>query len=98
MNKRVMPTGNFFNDPNISFFMTPTAIADQYWAKVVGYTNVLLDYYVMAVDTRGNTNKSDIQHVYVGAGDTSGGGGGGGSTNGCSGRVCVSPLPTARRG
>ena len=94
MNKRVMPTGNFFNDPNISFFMTPTAIADQYWAKVVGYTNVLLDYYVMAVDTRGNTNKSDIQHVYVGAGDTSGGGGGGGSTNGCSGRVCVSPLPT----
>lgn len=76
MNKRVMPTGNFYNDPQISFFMLPTAIADEYWAQVVGYTNVLLDYYVMAVDARGNTNKSDIQHVWVGAGDTSGGGGG----------------------
>lgn len=92
MNKRVMPMGNFYNDPNISFFLQPAAIADEYWAQVAGYTNVLLDYYVMAVDTRGNTNKSDIQHVWVGAGDTSGGGGGG-STNGCSGRVCVSPTP-----
>jgi hypothetical protein len=91
MNKRVMPTGNFYNDPQISFFMLPTAIADEYWAQVAGYTNVLLDYYVQAVDARGNTNKSDIQHVWVGAGDTSGGGG---STNGCNGRVCVSPVPT----
>ena len=91
MNKRVMPTGNFYNDPNISFFLTPQAMADQYWAQVVGYTNVLLDYYVQAVDARGNTNKSDIQHVWVGAGDTSTGSGG--STNGCNGRVCVSPAP-----
>jgi len=92
MNKRVMPTGNFYNDPNISFFMLPTAIADEYWAMVVGYTNMLLDYYVQAVDTRGNTNRSDIQHVWVGAGDT--GTGGGGSTNGCNGRVCITPTPT----
>lgn len=87
MNKRVMPTGNFYNDPQISFFMLPTAMADEYWAQVVGYTNVLLDYYVQAVDARGNTNQSDIQHVWVGAGDTSGGGGGGGSV------VTVLPNP-----
>jgi hypothetical protein len=93
MNQRVMPTGNVNNDPNINFFMLPTAIADEYWAKVIGYTNVLLDYYVQAVDARGNTNRSDIQHVWVGAGDTNGGGGGG-ATNGCSGRVCVAPTPT----
>lgn len=90
MNQRVMPTGNFYGDPNLSFFMLPAAMADEYWAQVVGYTNVLLDYYVQAVDGRGNTNRSDIQHVWVGAGDTSGGGG---STNGCNGRVCVSPAP-----
>ena len=87
MNKRVMPTANFYNDPQISFFMLPTAIADEYWAQVVGYTNVLLDYYVMSVDARGNTNQSDIQHVWVGAGDTSGGGGGGSSV------VTVLPSP-----
>ena len=92
MNKRVMPTGNFYNDSQISFFLQPAAMADQYWARVIGYTNVLLDYYVQAVDARGNTNRSDIQHVWVGAGDTSGGGNTG-STNGCSGRVCVTPVP-----
>ena len=91
MNQRVIPKTNFFNDPQINFFQLPTAIADQYWAYVVGYSNVLLDYFVQAVDARGNTNKSDIQHVWVGAGDTSGGTGG--STNGCNGRVCVSPVP-----
>ena len=93
MTKRVMPKNNVFNDPNIYFFLEPTAIADQYWAYVVGHTNVLLDYFVQAVDARGNTNRSDIQHVWVGTGDTSGGSGGG-NTNGCNGRVCVAPLPT----
>lgn len=92
MNKRSLPTGNFYNDPNISFFLLPTAIADEYWAQVGGYTNVLLDYFVQAVDARGNTNKSDIQHVWVGAGDPAGNNSG--STNGCAGRVCLVPLPT----
>lgn len=95
MNRRVMPTGNFYNDPNISFFLLPTAIADEYWAQVSGYTNVLLDYYVQAVDARGNTNRSDIQHVWVGAGDSSSSGS---STNGCNGRVCVAPVPPVQGG
>lgn len=86
MNKRVMPKNNFYNDPNITFFMEPIAIADEYWALVAGYTNVLLDYYVMAVDARGNTNKSDIQHVWVGAGSV-------GDTGGADATVTVSPAP-----
>ncbi len=49
-----------------------------------------MDYYVTAVDNRGNTYKSPIQHVWVGTSQ-----GGGGITNpvGCNGRVCVTPVP-----
>src|SRR6185295_5581423 len=42
--------------------------------------------------TRGNIFKSPIQHVWVGE-NLGGGSGGGGNTNGCNGRVCVSPAP-----
>ena len=70
---------------------SPQYIADYYYAKVTGITNAYVDYYVSATDSFGNTYKSPIQHVYVGA--NSSGGGGGGSTNGCNGRVCVSPAP-----
>lgn len=45
---------------------TPTARAQKYDGTVSGYNNVLLDYFVEAVDTRGNTNRSDIMHVWVG--------------------------------
>ena len=58
--------GNLFNDPNINFFIMPTAVADQYWCKVVGYNNQLLDYYVEAYDAQGNVRRTDIQHVFVG--------------------------------
>ena len=68
MNKRVIPSGNITGNGAVDFFLLPTAMADYYWAKVTGYTNVLLDYYIMAVDSRGNTNRSDIQHVWVDAG------------------------------
>jgi len=84
MNKRVVPTGNVTGNPNLNFFLTPAAIADYYWAKVTGYTNVLLDYYIMAVDTKGNTNRSDIQHVWVDAGSVE---------SPSSPRVSVSPAP-----
>ncbi len=69
MNKRSFPADNFFNDPNIDFFIMPTYIADEYWAKVSGYENVLIDYYVEAVDVKGNVKRSPIQHVWVGSGD-----------------------------
>ncbi len=48
--------------------------ADRYAAMVTGQTNVLIDYYVEAVDGQGNLQRSPIQHVYVGSG--SGGPGG----------------------
>lgn len=72
--------------------VTPQAIANYYYAKVRGITNAYTDYYVAATDARGNTYNSPIQHVYVGSGQL-GSGGSDANTNGCSGRVCVSPAP-----
>ena len=65
---------------------TPQYIADYYYAKVSGISNAFVDYYVSATDARGNTYKSPIQHVWVGAGSGGGSGGGGGP-------VSVSPAP-----
>lgn len=31
-----------------------------------GFTNVLIDYFVTAIDTLGNVATTDIYHVYVG--------------------------------
>ena len=53
--------------------LQPTYRAHRYAAMVEGQQNVLIDYYVEAVDTRGYVQRSDIQHVFVGDGDGSGG-------------------------
>ncbi len=65
----------------------PQYIADYYYSQVTSISNAFVDYYVSATDARGNTFKSPIQHVYVGAG--SGGASGGGGVSGP-----VSLLPT----
>lgn len=65
MTKRVLPKTDPTGSATINFFQLPTHIADYYWAKVVGYRNVLLDYYIEACDSKGNVHKSDIQHVWV---------------------------------
>lgn len=52
----------------------PTYKADLYTAEVTEQENVLIDYYVEAVDINGNISKSDIQHVWVGDGSGSSGG------------------------
>jgi hypothetical protein len=65
MTQRTMPKTNVTGNSQVEFFMLPDYIADYYWAKVTGYKNVLLDYYIEAYDSRGNVSKSDIQHVYV---------------------------------
>jgi hypothetical protein len=65
---------------------TPQYMADYYYTKVTGITNSFVDYYVSATDSYGNTYKSPIQHVWVGAGTGDGSGGGGGP-------VSVSPAP-----
>ena len=72
--------------------VTPQYLADYFYAKVSGVTNSFVDYYLTATDALGNTFNSAIQHVYVGAGKPSSAGGGG-NTNGCNGRVCLSPAP-----
>ncbi len=72
--------------------VTPQYIADYYYRKVTGITNAYVDYYVSATDSRGNTVKSPIQHVWVDGGSGGGGGGGGGNGSGCNGRACVTPA------
>ena len=66
MNRRPMapdPT----NDPELNFFILPKAKADLCYADITGFSEVLIDYYVEATDTKGNVFKTPIQHVYVGA-------------------------------
>ncbi len=48
--------------------LSPTYRALRYGALIEGQEDVLLDYYVEAVDGNGNITRSDIQHVYVGEG------------------------------
>ena len=62
--------------------LTPTYRAERYGAMITDEQDVLIDYYVEAVDLLGNITRSDIQHVYVGSGP-----GGGGSS------VALSPNP-----
>ena len=61
-----MPMDNITNNPEVSFFMLPTHIANLYYADINGISNKLLDYYVEVTDINGNTEKTKIQHVWVG--------------------------------
>ncbi|MEQ8850687.1 MAG: carbohydrate-binding protein [Phycisphaerales bacterium] len=54
---------------------SPTHRATEYAAMIAGQSDVLIDYYVEAIDGQGNVRRTDIQHVYVG--QVSGGGPGG---------------------
>ncbi len=86
MTRRAFPAGNVYSDPTIDFFEMPQQIADQYYADISGLSDTLIDYYVEAVDTKGNVTRSDIQHVWIGDGEGATGGGGGD-------RVVVMPEP-----
>lgn len=66
MTMRIFPKDNVTNNPNISFFILPTKIANQYYAKITGISQKLVDYYVEVTDNYGNTTKTDIQHTWVG--------------------------------
>ncbi|MDX2176149.1 MAG: carbohydrate-binding protein [Candidatus Sumerlaeia bacterium] len=76
MTKRVFPKGlpAGYTNGAINFFELPTHIADHFSVPVNGLRDVLIDYYVESVDTRGNVSRSPIQHVYIGDGSGSGGG------------------------
>ncbi len=79
MLERIMPTGNYTSDPEINFFILPAEIANQYYAKIEGLSETLVDYYVKVTDANGNITRTPIQHVYVGESTPVGGGGPGGS-------------------
>ncbi|WP_109299892.1 starch-binding protein [Aquimarina sp. AU474] len=66
MTQKQFPKGNVTQDPEIDLFIEPTAIADLCYAEIKGLSNVLVDYYVEVVDTKGNIFKTPIQHVFVG--------------------------------
>ena len=68
MNRRDFPAENVHADPEIDFTVLPTYIADEYWAHMTGFEDVLLDYYVEATDSLGHVKRSPIQHVWVGSG------------------------------
>jgi len=88
MNGRLFPANNVYNKPGIDYYVLPQYIAWHYSATITGQTNKLIDYYVEAVDTKGNVERSPIMHVWVG--DQTGGG------SGTSNRVTISPsTPTA---
>mgnify|MGYP001765374227 CR=1 FL=1 len=75
MTRRAMPKNDPTGNPNLNYYVLPDQISDYCWAKVTGYRDVLLDYYVESTDTKGNLSKSGIQHVYVEDDGTPGGGG-----------------------
>jgi len=53
----------------------PANRAMRYQGAIQGQTNKLIDYFVEAVDNKGNTNRSDLDQVWVGAASTGGGAG-----------------------
>ena len=70
---RSFPKGNFYNWTGNCFQnidVLPDEIGDEYYYKVTGYKSVLLDYYMEAEDNNGNVFKSNIQHVWVGSGES----------------------------
>ncbi len=75
MTRRPFPAGNVHNSPDIDFFVMPLEIAEQAHARIVGVRSALVDYYVEAVDQKGNVRRSPIQHVWVGDGSGAGPGG-----------------------
>jgi hypothetical protein len=81
MAERIMPVDNITGNPEINFFILPDAIANQYYAKIEGLSETLVDYCVRVTDMNGNVTMTPIQHVYVGASTPVGGGGPGGSYN-----------------
>lgn len=54
--------------------LTATHRAERYRATIAGQQDVLIDYYIEAVDSLGNIRRTDIQHVWVGNANSNGGG------------------------
>jgi len=75
-----MSASNLPNPPG--GVLSATYRAQRFAATIAGQQDVLVDYYVEALDSAGNLARSDIQHVYVGNPQSGGGA-----------RVTVTPDP-----
>ncbi len=67
MARREFPKGNPYNDPEIDTSVLPDEIADEYWVRLTGVRDALLDWYVEAQDAKGHVTRTAIRHLYIGA-------------------------------
>lgn len=77
----VSMTSNWWPGVKGSLVPDPSARAQRYMATISDQSECLIDYFVEAVDGLGNTNRSNIIHVWVG--EQTGGSGG-----------PITPVPT----
>ena len=68
MNRRAFPKENVMNDPEFDTSIMPLEIADLYYTRLSGLRDCLIDWFVEAIDTRGNVARSPIQHLFIGSG------------------------------
>ncbi|HRR07765.1 MAG TPA: T9SS type A sorting domain-containing protein [Rhodothermales bacterium] len=61
------------NMPEAKTNPAPLLRAQRYAVTITGLTDVLVDYYVEATDTKGSIKKTDIQHVWIGESSSGGG-------------------------
>ncbi|MEO8377014.1 MAG: hypothetical protein ABI579_05025, partial [Candidatus Sumerlaeota bacterium] len=83
---KTVPAG--YNKPGLNYWELPLHISDHFSVEVTGLRDKLIDYYVEAVDTKGNVARSPIQHVYIGTGA--------GATGGGTSRAAITPDPVVR--
>ncbi len=62
----VAMTGSWDPASKVSVCPDPTARAQMFSAAITGQDDVLIDYYIEAMDSLGNVSKSEIIHVAVG--------------------------------
>ncbi len=77
MTRCIFPAENVYSDPSINFDIMPDYIADEYYihvteSEIVDSGDVLVDYFVEAIDSLGYIKRSPIQHTYVGSGGGAG--------------------------
>ncbi|MFV1884311.1 MAG: T9SS type A sorting domain-containing protein [Balneola sp.] len=71
--------------------IAPSYKAEEFTAQINGYNNTYIEYYVESEDTKGNTARSLIQAVWVGANTSSGGGNNGGGGGNSNSSLTISP-------
>ncbi|BBM86944.1 hypothetical protein [Candidatus Uabimicrobium amorphum] len=70
MTRRKLPPNGMPRDKNYNdkyYNPLPASICGElYYTYLEDYENCLIDYYIEAVDSRGNVKRSEIQHVWIG--------------------------------